>query len=120
MGRRKSTTCFSRRNDLPLTEYDTRADAHDAIVYEAQQNGRRLNCYRCEHCALWHLAPSDRCTPGEVRCGCTQGDGGSKLAYDDEAGAEKRSAILYKERGLRLRVYRCPDGAGWHLTKAPR
>lgn len=120
MGRRKSTTCTGRRTGEPLYEYDTEVDARDAIAYHAQQHGRSQTCYRCERCGLWHLAPADRCTPSQVRCSCPRGDGGSKQAYADEAGAEKRAAILREEQGLRLRVYACPEGAGWHLTKASR
>ena len=48
---------------------------------------------------------------------CHGADGRPKDAYDTPGDAERRADILYREQGLSLRVYECPHGQGWHLTK---
>ena len=40
-----------------------------------------------------------------------------KDLYESEADAGKRAAILKKEEGISLTVYKCPYEDGWHLTK---
>ena len=40
----------------------------------------------------------------------------SKTRYKTPAQAKKVLKHVRKKRDVRLRVYRCPDCLGWHLT----
>lgn len=116
----KSAICMSSRTGQPLAEFASESEARDAIEYQQRAFDRQQSCYRCERCTRWHLAPTERFTPSSVRCHCRGADGNAKLAYRSEAEAERRATILRMESGRWLRVYECPDGAGWHLTKSSR
>lgn len=50
-------------------------------------------------------------------CSCTDSNGETKELYDSEVSAKKQMNTLSKEKRLPLRIYICPDGCGWHLTK---
>ena len=50
-------------------------------------------------------------------CSCTDSKGQPKEIYDSEASAHGAITLLGIEKSLKLCVYRCPDGCGWHLTK---
>ncbi len=56
-------------------------------------------------------APSGRCC-----CSCTGADGSPKRSYTSEAEAKSTAAFIEDKRNVRLRVYACPWGDGWHLT----
>jgi len=107
----KSATCFSRTGE-PLTEYDSKYEAQEGADYANIEYGNNLIPYKCHKCGLWHLSPEARQTPS-IQCGIC-----GKSLYKTKKDAEKRAAILRKELGARLRVYRCPCNDGWHLTKA--
>lgn len=42
-----------------------------------------------------------------------------KVRYTSERTAIRRAIASSRRAGLALRVYRCPDCEGWHLTKKP-
>jgi hypothetical protein len=44
-------------------------------------------------------------------------DCASKRRYESPQEAQKNSKAARRKRDARLRVYRCPHCAGWHLTK---
>jgi DNA-directed RNA polymerase subunit RPC12/RpoP len=46
----------------------------------------------------------------------TWADCGSKRRYKTPAEAERQSKVARQKRDEKLRVYRCPHCAGWHLT----
>lgn len=48
---------------------------------------------------------------------CTAGDGTYKNAYPTKHEALLKSDIIFEERNINLRTYKCKYGYGWHLTK---
>jgi hypothetical protein len=48
---------------------------------------------------------------------CSGGDGGKKEIYDSPEDAMSTANHIKKERGVDLKVYKCPHETGWHLTK---
>lgn len=43
-----------------------------------------------------------------------------KVRYTSERTAIRKAIASSRHAGLALRVYRCPDCKGWHLTKKPK
>jgi len=113
----KSSTCFGKKSKKPLTEYWSEGDAREAAAEQRSRYGGDLMPYRCSRCDAWHLAPKGRHTPSTPCRQCTGSEGEPKMTYRSEKEAERRAGILLKEKGVRLRVYLCPGGGGWHLTK---
>lgn len=74
--------------------------------------------YGCRRCEQWHLEPRERRTPCRPCPCCRSSRGTPKQSYETREGAERRAAIRHGEGSQRLKVYRCPRGYGWHLTKA--
>ncbi|MGI9346094.1 MAG: hypothetical protein ACR2PW_07520 [Gammaproteobacteria bacterium] len=108
----KSTTCFGKTSgSKPLTEYASAAEARDAAEYASKTYGKDLTAYRCKTCRKWHLSPADRQTPSTPCTEC------GKDLYKTQKAAKLRGEILLKEMKVKLRVYKCPQGKGWHLTK---
>ena len=114
----KSSSCFGKRTGEPLTAYHTEREAKEGADYANSTYGNNLVPYKCNNCRLWHLSPEDRQTPSSICSSCTDSYGSHKDLYHSEAIAERRAAILLKERGILLRVYPCPYRNGWHLRKA--
>lgn len=104
--------CISRRG-TPLRAYHDLTSASDAARHVLGLHGRSMSPYRCDRCRHWHLCPTERHTPGSYCDAC------GKQAYKSEIGAERRAAILAREKRVDLRVYPCPCGDGWHLTSSP-
>lgn len=117
MGFRKSTQCVGKGSGQYVTEYDSLEEAQAGAEHVRARYGSDLVPYSCHRCGLWHLAPRDRRTPSTPCLYCHGADGRPKDAYDTPGDAERRADILYREQGLSLRVYECPHGQGWHLTK---
>jgi hypothetical protein len=114
---RKSATCMGKVSQVPLTEYGSRFDAMRGAAYVEQEYGRHMVPYECVRCQCWHLTPEERHTPSDSCGECLGRDGRAKSTYWDRAAAERRADITWRENGVQLRVYPCPVGAGWHLTK---
>lgn len=114
----KSATCIGRVSGKPLTAYSSRSAADDGAAYARTKFGNAMTPYHCERCREWHLAPAARQTPGEPCGSCVGRDREPKIAYESYEYAERRAEILVRERGVWLKVYACPSGGGWHLTKA--
>ena len=114
---RKSRTCFGKATGKPLSEYATRCEALRSAAYARREFGRELEAYECRHCGLWHLSPVERRTPSVSCDWCTSSGGAHKELYRSEDGALRRARFVEEDEGVRLRVYRCPYGGGWHLTK---
>ncbi len=93
-----------------MRAFADRTDAGYAADHAERTYGNRMVPYHCDRCGQWHLCPAERHTPSTECHAC------SKRSYATEDGAERRAAILEKERGVYLRVYSCPYGDGWHLT----
>lgn len=112
----KSETCVGNTGQ-PLSEYLSRAEAETAAAYASATYKKKLIPYKCPLCGQWHLSPTERQTPSSNLCKCRDGSGLSKALYDTKDGAKQRAKILSKEKGVRLSVYKCPHGQGFHLTK---
>lgn len=115
---RNSPSCNSRKTGRPLMEYDSKAEAKSAAKH-ANQNfaGANLVPYKCSKCGFWHLSPENRQTPSETCTTCRGTDGKLKESYTTERDALRRAGLLRKEMGVKLHVYECEHGNGWHLTK---
>lgn len=50
-------------------------------------------------------------------CSCRDSHGEIKNLYETEASAQAEADTLFGHNRLKLSVYRCPHGCGWHLTK---
>ena len=113
----KSATCVGRVSGKPLTAYSSRSAAEDGAAYACAKFGNNMTPYQCARCGEWHLAPASRQTRGEPCDYCVGRDREPKIAYETHDDAERRAEILAQERGVWLKVYECPNGGGWHLTK---
>lgn len=112
----KSSTCFSK-SGKPLSVFMTEAEAQRSADHERSERGMNLYPYRCERCGYWHLAPEEsRVAFKEDACSCTDSQGKSKRLYATREDAEKARITSEKTRIVRLEVYPCPEGGGWHLT----
>ena len=115
---RKSPTCKTSKTGRPLSEYDSKAEAKTAAAY-ANKNFQNSDVtpYKCSVCGFWHLSPVERQTPSDTCTICRGSDGNLKEAYPTERDALRRAGLLRKEQGVKLNVYVCEHGNGWHLTK---
>lgn len=50
-------------------------------------------------------------------CSCTNSQGQAKDLYESEESAQKEATVFVGQKKLELKVYVCPNGCGWHLTK---
>lgn len=50
-------------------------------------------------------------------CSCIDSNGQAKDLYDSEESAQKKATVFVGPKKLQLKVYICPNGCGWHLTK---
>ena len=50
-------------------------------------------------------------------CSCRDSHGEIKTLYDSETSAQAEADTLSVHKPLKLSVYRCPYGSGWHLSK---
>jgi hypothetical protein len=50
-------------------------------------------------------------------CSCTNSQGQAKDLYSSEESAQKEATVFVGQKKLKLKVYVCPNGCGWHLTK---
>ncbi len=103
--------CINSKTRKPLISYSREILAEEFAEDNKERYGEQVP-YRCEACGEWHLSPLNRQTPSTTCHRC------SKELYASENGASTRAKILQKEQGVSLRVYPCPGGGGWHLTKA--
>ena len=113
----KSTTCFGKQTNKPLTEYDSLEEAQEGAAYAKSTYRSDLIPYQCETCGLWHLSPKSRQTPSEKCPFCKGANGQAKEAYHSRKDAQRRADILRKEQGVSLKVYPCDQSDKWHLTR---
>ena len=111
----QSEICF-KKNGEPLVTYLSKHDAlngaNHVIIY-----GNQLMPYRCPKCGYFHLTPENRHTPSKKCSYCLDSNGNSKELYETQEAAERRAEIIAEEKGIRLKIYKCPYQDGWHLTK---
>lgn len=113
----KSDICFSKSGN-PLSVFMTEEEAQHSADYErGRWGGMDLYPYQCERCGYWHLAPQkSRVEFKEYACSCTDSLGRSKRLYATREDAEKARITSEEARNVRLTVYECLEGGGWHLT----
>lgn len=56
-------------------------------------------------------------THNNARCTCKDSKGEFKDIYDTQELAQQKADLLMTHKVLKLKVYLCPSGYGWHLTK---
>ena len=109
-----SDICF-KKDGSPLKAYDSEWAANDGAEYVRSRYGNEQVSYKCNKCGYWHLSPKDRQTKNHVSS-CLDSSGKAKATYESEGDAKRRAEILYDEKGVKLKVYRCNDCNYWHLT----
>lgn len=108
--------CINPKTGKVRISYSNRQDAEDAAAYFNQKYAEQYP-NSCDLCGEWHLTPKSTHTPSKP-CGyCSDADGGTKELYLSEEGALARAKIIFDQRSIFLKVYRCPHQSGWHLTK---
>ncbi len=112
----KNPDCINKQGK-PLTCYLNERSALEAASYLNTTTGGDFLPYDCKKCDFWHISPQNRHTPSR-KCGsCISSSGEYKDLYSKEEFAKQRARIIHKEQGVRLSLYSCPSGEGWHLTK---
>ena len=56
-------------------------------------------------------------TDNEVYCRCIDSEGMPKVLYSSFEQIRRAEKYLKKSLGLSLKIYQCPSGKGWHLSK---
>jgi len=114
----KSSTCFGKKTEKPLAEYDSKSEASDSADYARMVFEKDMEPYHCDICGKWHLSPKDRKTPSSKCLYCVGGDGRAKALYRNKTEALQRAKIIHQEQGKKLFTYQCEHTDGWHLTKS--
>lgn len=109
-----SEVCF-KQDGTPLKAYDSEISAREGAEYVKKRYEHEQVPYKCNKCDFWHLSPIERQTKNHISS-CRDSKGNPKSAYETREDAEKRAKILYKEKGIKLKVYQCSDCNYWHLT----
>lgn len=110
----KSKTCFSHKGE-PLSEYNTEEEAQESAKYLFSE-GKKMVPYYCVKCNKYHLKPEEfYCKKIKSSCNCKSHLGDIKCTYESKQDAEKMCAIR-AQAGIKLFVYKCPSGQGYHLT----
>jgi hypothetical protein len=99
------------RNGKPRMCIENQEEAKYMAERTYAAYGEVMIPYLCDRCRYWHLCPEKRHTPSRPCLVC------DKQAYTTQAAAQRRADIQREEQGLYLRVYQCPSGLGWHLTR---
>lgn len=82
-------------------------------------NSIALTTFHCKACSKYHLAPEATISkPTQFLCSnCKSKKGGNKISYGSSLSAIEASNKLTVNNGTGTRVYPCPYGNGWHVTK---
>jgi hypothetical protein len=102
----------------PKKSYSSKDEAQSTANHQAAANKTDLAPYQCKECGLWHLAPKASDTPTK-KSNCLDSKDKPKDCYTTKQSAEKRIAILIKEKTSKpgvLTVYACDKCDGWHIT----
>lgn len=113
----KSKTCTSKKTGQPVAQFKTKTEALKSAEYTKKNYKTDLIPYKCEKCGFYHLAPKDSVlNVKQNACSCRDSNGKPKALYLTKADAEKQRKKSQKEQNIKLRVYKCEDGKGFHLT----
>ncbi len=108
---------MGKSSGKPLSAFDKKRDARKEGRRVRKTYHQWMYVYRCEKCDKFHLAPRS----GKIRvkhnaCSCTDSKGASKALYMNWRSARKQLKKSQQEQNIKLRIYRCPERHGWHLT----
>jgi len=92
-----------------LSENQILSYFHVNSIDELQEHIQQIKASKEVHC--------DRSVQKHEICSCRDSHGEIKNLYDSEISAQAEADTLSGQHTLKLSVYRCPYGAGWHLTK---
>ena len=110
--------CRNPYTGRPRRAYFSRSEAEiSAEEYQARFGTEQVAWFCADGCERWHLTCPEHYTPSHPCSSCTSSRGEPKDAYETKDAAERRARLIEKKRPGRLRVYPCPSGQGWHLTK---
>lgn len=109
--------CVNKSTGKPLSVYETKKEADESAKYSKKNFKIDLYAYKCENCGKYHLAPKDsKISVKHDACSCLDSNGKPKALYGSKKDAEKQMEKSSVEQHIKLRVYKCPDGKGYHLT----
>ncbi len=112
---------YSRMLDT-MESKDEQKKALAGVDFKPRFKSHQQDCRFSQYCNLsadeMMEVVRDRQTPTTKCSVCTGADGSTKDSYQSKAQAKRRSEIINEEHGIRLYVYQCDHGNGWHLTKS--
>lgn len=109
--------CISKNTGKPLSAYETEKEAKESAKYSKKEFKLDLYPYLCENCGKYHLAPkASKISVKQNACSCTDSNGKPKALYATKKDAEKQLANSEKEQKVKLYIFKCPEGKGFHLT----
>lgn len=109
--------CVNKSTGKPLSVYEAKKEADESAKYSKKNFKIDLYAYKCENCGKYHLAPKDsKISVKHDACSCLDSNGKPKALYGSKKDAEKQMEKSSVEQHIKLRVYKCPDGKGYHLT----
>jgi hypothetical protein len=107
---RKEATLKLIRNHYPhladFTEEDILAYFHLSTINELS-----------EHMQDFIKTSTDDDIHHNALCTCKDSKGEFKDIYETQELAQQKADLLMTHQVLKLKVYPCPSGYGWHLTK---
>ena len=96
----------------PLSVYSS----YNSALESASYTGKNMIPYCCQRCGKYHLKPKEYyCEKVFSRCDCVDHNGKPKDTYKTMNDALKMVKIRAGS-GIKLSVYKCPLGYGYHLT----
>lgn len=109
--------CISKTTGKALSAYDTEKEAKESAKYSKKEFKIDLYPYKCENCGKYHLAPKEsKISVKQNACSCTDTNGKTKALYATKKDAEKQRIKSEEEQKVKLYIYKCQDGKGYHLT----
>ena len=110
----ESETCFNKKTGTPLKQYNSYDDAENSA---SRITDIQLYPYKCERCSFYHLAPLEsKINVSKNGCSCKDRNNKQKYLYLTEEDAEKQRLKSQIENHVLLKVYKCKEGKGFHLT----
>lgn len=111
------TQCISKATGKELKAYSTKKEAEESARYSKKKYNMDLYPYVCDKCGKYHLAPkSSKINVKHNACSCRDSNGNPKALYGSKKDAQKQLEKSQKEQHVKLRIYKCPEKHGYHLT----
>jgi hypothetical protein len=110
----KSETRFGDMLEQYLPLHFNECEAYSA---EYSDRNQHIDTYESNKYDLEHLIPKNQINQSRKHDCCTGSDGEPKQTYSTKSEAHTEADYIYYEREVDLKVYKCRNGDGWHLTK---